>query len=258
MSAFVAVYEEGSINRAAQRLEVAQPSVSNLIRNLESELGVQLFERLTRGTKPTPSGEIFYSHSQRVLAEADAAVLAVTGRSERVAGLVNVGLAATAARGLLPNILGNYLEEFPEVELQISEGYSGTLIEWTLSGQVDFAVVAVAPVDRRLRVRQLVTDQLLLVSSPAQAERYANVSSLADGPPMKMAIPSGRNRIRSVIDSYIHANKLPVDRSVEIDSLQAVLEFVRRNDWVTIVPATAVINELERKEIGRASCRERV
>jgi LysR family nitrogen assimilation transcriptional regulator len=102
ITAFVAVYEVGSINRAAQRLAVAQPSLSAAIRNLEEELAATLFERQARGTKPTPAADIFYRHCQRILSEVDAARKAVTGSPDRVGGPVNVGLAPTAAKGLIP------------------------------------------------------------------------------------------------------------------------------------------------------------
>jgi DNA-binding transcriptional LysR family regulator len=250
IAAFVAVYESGSINRAAQRLDVAQPSVSSVIRNLETELGTQLFERLARGTKPTHMGDTFYRHCQKVLAEVDAARKAVTGGPDRIGGLVNVGLAPTAVKGLMPKFLASYLDEYPEVELQVAEAFSGPLTEWTLSGQVDFAVVAVPPMDRRLTTRRIASEPIVLVSSVEHASRYGRSGRLAEGPPLKLVVPAPRNGLRVLIDSYIHANRLPVERSIEIDSLHGMLEFVRRSDWVTLLSVTAIANELERGEIA--------
>ena len=250
MTAFVAVYESGSINRAAQRLGVAQPSVSNLIRNLENEFGAQLFERMTSGAKPTATGDIFYRHCQKVLAEADAARQAVTGGSDRIGGPVNVGLAPTAAKGLMPKFLASYLDEYPEVELQIAEAFSGPLTEWTLSGQVDFAVVAVPPIDRRLLIRRIASEPIVLVSSHEQARHHDHAGPLAEGPPLKLVLPSPRNGLRTILDSYIHSNDVPVARSIELDSLHGMLEFVRRSDWITLLSVTSIFNELERGEIA--------
>ncbi len=242
MTAFIAVYESGSINRAAQRLGIAQPSVSGVIRNLEAELATALFERQARGTKPTPAGDVFYRHCQRVLAEVDAARKAVTGSPDRIGGPVNVGLAPTAAKGLMPSFLGSYLEEHPDVELQIAEAFSGPLTEWTLSGQVDFAVVAVPPVDRRLVTRRIASEPIVLVSALGHVQPA--------GEPYKIVLPSPRNGLRSVIDGYIHQARLPVARTVELDSLHGMIEFVRRSDWVTLLSVTGIVNELERGEIS--------
>lgn len=250
MSAFVAVYESGSINRAAQRLDVAQPSVSSLIRKLEGDLGRQLFERLANGTKPTAAGDTFYRHCQKVLAEVDAARQAVSGDADRLGGIVNIGLAPTAAKGLMPKFLASYLDRYPDVELQIAEAFSGPLTEWTLSGQVDFAVVAVPPFDRRLTTKRIASEPIVLVSSPQWASGNEHAGPLADGPPLKLVLPSPRNGLRTIIDLYIHANDLPVERLIELDSLYGMLEFVKRSDWVTLLSITAIVNELERGDIA--------
>jgi LysR family nitrogen assimilation transcriptional regulator len=250
MSAFVAVYESGSINRAAQRLYVAQPSVSSLVKKLESDLGTRLFERLASGAKPTAAGDTFYRHCQKVLAEVDAARKSISGGADRVGGVVNVGLAPTAAKGIMPKFLADYLDEYPEVELQIAEAFSGPLTEWTLSGQVDFAVVAVPPIDRRLVTRRIASEPIVLVSSPDWAHDHAHAGPLADDSPLKLVLPSPRNGLRTIIDLYIHANDVPVARSVELDSLYGMLEFVKRSDWVTFLSVTAIVNELERGEIA--------
>ena len=242
MTAFIAVYEAGSINRAAQRLAIAQPSLSAAIRNLEGELAAPLFERQARGTKPTAAADIFYRHCQRVLAEVDAARKAVTGSPDRIGGPVNVGLAPTAAKGLMPKFLGEYLDEHPDVELQIAEAFSGPLTEWTLSGQVDFAVVAVPPVDRRLVTRRIASEPIVLVSALGHVQ--------PEGVPYKLVLPSPRNGLRTVIDGYIHQARLPVARTVELDSLHGMLEFVRHSDWVTLLSVTAIVNELVRGEIA--------
>ena len=250
MAAFVAVYEAGSISRGAQRLDLAQPSVSNLIRNLENELGAVLLERLARGTKSTPTGDTFYRHCQKVLAEAEAARNAVTEGPNRVGGPINVGLAPTAAKGLLPTFLASYLDEYPDVELQIAEAFSGPLTEWTLTGEVDFAVVAVPPIDRRLMIRRIASEPVVLVSSPADRDSLRESDGLAGGPPVKLVLPSSRNGLRAILDSYIHANDVPVARSIEVDSLHGMLAFVGHSDWVTLLPVTAIIDELERGEIS--------
>jgi DNA-binding transcriptional LysR family regulator len=250
LSAFVAVYETGSINRAAQRLDLAQPSVSNVIRNLEAELGTPLFERLARGTKPTPTGDTFYRHCLKVLAEVDAARKSVTGGPDRVGGPVNAGLAPTAAKGLMPKFLAGYLDEHPEVQVFVAEAFSGPLTEWTLSGQVDFAVVAVPPIDRRLVTRRIASEPIVLVSSIEEEHRFGKDGPLTDGPPLKLVLPSPRNGLRTILDSYIHTNDLPVARSIELDSLHGMLEFVRRSDWVTLLSVTAIVSELERGEIA--------
>jgi LysR family transcriptional regulator, nitrogen assimilation regulatory protein len=249
ISAFVAAYEEGSINRAAQRLNLAQPSVSGILRDLETEMGATLLERLARGAHPTPAGETFYRHCLKVLAEVDAARKSVMGGADRVAGPVNIGLAPTVAKGLMPRFIASYLADFPDVQLRIAEAFSGPLAEWTLSGEVDFAVVAVPPVDRRLVTRRLSPDPIYLISSP-QGLASTTSGPFSQLPPVKIALPSQNNGLRTMLDRYIRSVGLTVDRLVEIDSLHGILELLKRSDWVTLLSLTSILKELDRRELA--------
>ncbi len=249
LATFVAICEAGSINRAAQRLGLSQPSVSNALRALEDELGVILFDRLARGVRPTPQGETFYPHCQRVLAEADAARKAVTADPDRLSGPINVGLAPTAAKGLVPKFLASYLADHPDVQVRIAEAFSGPLTEWTLSGEVDFAIVAVPPIDRRLTILRIASEPIVLVAARNTGRPGRTPLRLCDGPALKLVLPSPKNGLRTILDSYIHANDLPVSQSIAMDSLHGMLEFVKRSEWVTLLSVTAIANELERGEI---------
>jgi DNA-binding transcriptional LysR family regulator len=140
---FVAVAEERSFTRAAERLWVAQPGLSTQIRRLETELGVKLFERHTRGADLTQAGELFLERARVALAAADAA--GATGR-DLEAGLVGrlrLGIASGARWRPASDLLRRFSHEHPDVELTVLEAYGGTLWRDLRDGRID-ALVAPA------------------------------------------------------------------------------------------------------------------
>jgi DNA-binding transcriptional LysR family regulator len=134
---FVAIAEERSFTRAAERLWVAQPGLSTQIRQLESELGVQLFERHTRGVDLTDAGEVFLERARAALSAAD--VAAGTGRDLEagLVGSVRLGLSTDARWHGTPLLLAQFAREHEGVELSVLESDGGTLWRDLRDGRVD-------------------------------------------------------------------------------------------------------------------------
>jgi DNA-binding transcriptional LysR family regulator len=140
---FLAIAEERSFTRAAERLWVAQPGLSTQMRRLEAELDVQLFERHTRGVDLTQAGELLLERARVAIAAADTA--AATGRDldQGVIGSVRLGVADGARWRLTPDVIQRFSRERPGVELALLEGYGGTLWRELRERRVD-ALVAPA------------------------------------------------------------------------------------------------------------------
>jgi DNA-binding transcriptional LysR family regulator len=124
---FVAIAEERSFTRAAERLWIAQPGLSTQIRRLEAELGVQLFNRHTRGVDLTDAGEVFLERARVALAAADAAAATGSDLEAGVVGSVRLGLATGARWHRTSDVLERFTRERGGVELTVIEGYGGTL-----------------------------------------------------------------------------------------------------------------------------------
>ncbi|MGB6285602.1 MAG: LysR family transcriptional regulator, partial [Xanthobacteraceae bacterium] len=117
---FVAVGEEQPFGRASRRLRVAQPALSRQIQDLEEEIGFKLFERLPRGVKLNPAGNLFLEDARRILQEVDDAA----ARAARVAlgrsGTLRVGFTENASwRGVVPDSFRRFREQQPDAELQL-------------------------------------------------------------------------------------------------------------------------------------------
>jgi DNA-binding transcriptional LysR family regulator len=138
---FVAIAEEQSFTRAAERLWVAQPGLSTQIRRLEAELGVRLFDRHTRGVDLTLAGELFLERARVALAAAEAASATGHDLESGVVGTIRLGIANEAGWRFTSDVLQRFSRERPGVELTVLEGHGGTLWRDLRDGRLD-AVVA--------------------------------------------------------------------------------------------------------------------
>jgi DNA-binding transcriptional LysR family regulator len=141
---FVAIAEERSFTRAAERLWVAQPGLSVQIRRLEAELGVQLFDRRTRGVDLTEAGSLFLERARDALAAAEFAGAIGRDLETGVAGSLNLGIATCAHWGSTLRMLERFAREHSGVELASLEGYGGTLWRELRDGRLDVLLAPAA------------------------------------------------------------------------------------------------------------------
>jgi DNA-binding transcriptional LysR family regulator len=160
---FVAVAEEGNFTRAAARLHMQQPPLSQQLQALERELGVRLFNRLPRGVELTAAGAAFLEDSRSALAHVEAS----SQRARRVAsgaiGTLSIGIATSAAtQEIVPRVISEFRRRHPGVDLTFVEGNAATLSEAVLARRADVALVR-APVDRAasLRYEKILQEPLL-------------------------------------------------------------------------------------------------
>ena len=141
LTSFVAVAEELHFRRAAERLHLAQPSVSQHIRGLEAELGVRLFERNRRGAALTAAGDALLPEARDLLARAEgaAAIARSTGIGER--GRLRLSLTRSLTGGIAGAIVAAYRQRYPEVELEMSVGNTMLHVEQLLEGGIDVGFV---------------------------------------------------------------------------------------------------------------------
>jgi DNA-binding transcriptional LysR family regulator len=142
---FVAVAETGNVTRAAERLHIAQPSLSAAIRQLEAQLGVELLARHGRRVTVTPAGELLLRRGRELLEQADAVVADVRAHGAVAAGRLRIGLSPTARYGAGPALLAACAERAPAVMLYTSEDTTGALLRDVAAGRLDLAVTFCAP-----------------------------------------------------------------------------------------------------------------
>ncbi|MEW1911444.1 LysR substrate-binding domain-containing protein [Kitasatospora sp. NPDC085895] len=234
---FTAVAELGNFTRAAERLHVAQPSLSQQIKALERELGAELLHRSRGATTPTDAGEALLPLARRILADTDSARLAVQETVQLRRGRVRLGAPPSLCVSLLPDVLGAFRVRFPGVDLQVSEGGSGDLVAALGAGELDLAlIVSPSPggVLPGLEITPLLHEDLVLVSAEPLPEQAVPVGELRDRP--LVMFRTGYALRDATLAACREAGFEP-RFAVEGGEMDAVLGFVRAGLGPAVVPA---------------------
>jgi LysR family hydrogen peroxide-inducible transcriptional activator len=168
-----AIAETGSFSRAAERCQVAQPSLSQQILKLEEDLGAKLFDRLGRSVRLTEAGRAFLPHARSILGQIETARSSVADKTADVRGSVSVGVIPTIAPYMMPGYTTVFTRKYPEAKLRIVEETTPILIESLRSLSVDLAILSLPLRHKDLELFPLRTEPLFVVL-PADHPRAAN------------------------------------------------------------------------------------
>ena len=160
---FVAVAEELHFSRAAERLHVAQPAVSEQVRKLEQELGVRLFNRSRRNVSLTDAGAVLLPEARRVLRQAEAARRAVRTARDRPTSLLRIGYVPTSLPASVPRALQRLTSGMSRLETRMDPGSAIELVEAVREGELDAAIVSLPAATAGLRVTPLGEQHALAV-----------------------------------------------------------------------------------------------
>ena len=247
--AVIAVCEEGSFTRAAERENATQSGISQHVAAVERALKVRLFDRTTGGVTPTPAGLRYYKRCVEAVGTLAQAAEEARALAGEVSGELRIGLMPTFTRAVLAPVLDDFVPRCPEVRLHIVEGYSSLLTEMVLDDALDFAVVPAFEGTIGLKSRMLVRDREMLISGPRAGFTPLAPLRLAECRPFKIVVPSPDNIRRRNLETYFQANGVEIAAMLEMDAMIATLEFVARSDWVTILPSVISVNDIGRGEL---------
>jgi DNA-binding transcriptional LysR family regulator len=152
---FVALVNEMHFTKAAQQLHIAQPALSQNIRQIEDELGARLLVRTNRDVALTPAGRVFYQEACLTLQQLERTQNAVRRAVRGEAGSLAIGFTVTTILGDLPRALSRFKDHYPEVELMVRDLPVDTLVAMLRNGQLDVICVDSGVVDPRLESKAL-------------------------------------------------------------------------------------------------------
>lgn len=276
---FAEVARTGHFTRAAEHLHLAQPSLSRQIANLEGELGVELFHRARGNVALTAAGERLLPFARRMLADAETA----RGEMAELAGLrrgrVRLGATPTLCTSLVAEVLADYRERHPGIDIEILERGSRSLISALMDGALDLALIVTSVSSGAARAvlerEPILSERLVVVSSAAAADPFRGEGSGAlgagrsaddapgergegpgergEGPgerPVSLRelarVPQvlfpGNYDLRVAVDAALGAEGLAPCIAVEGAEMDAALRFAERGIGVAVVPAMVAVD----------------
>lgn len=237
---FCAVVRHGTFTRASRAQNVAQPSLSQQILKLESELGAPLFDRMPRTAKLTVFGRAFLPKAERILRELEDAkseMLEMTGEEK---GSVILGLIPTIAAYLLPRILSGFSRQHPLVKIQVVEEITPLILERLHQGTADMAIAALPIPGAELETTELFTEGFFAAlpeNHPRAKHKTIRLADLRDEP--FLLLKEGHCFRDNLITACRESRTRP---SVAFESGQfsTILAMVSAGAGVSAVPAMAV------------------
>jgi DNA-binding transcriptional LysR family regulator len=243
VEAFLTVAERRSVSAAATALYVTQPALTARLKNLERELGVDLFLRTPRGMRLTPEGRAFRPHAQRaVQALAEGRELLRELREGQVGELL-VGAAPAVSTYVLPHVLRRFQEAFPNVRLVVRTGHSEDVLEMVLREQVHVGLVRELP-HPAVTTTPLYEDEIVLVVDPSH--RFAGEAAIAvQELGSERLILFDRTSSYFVLTSAFFREAGVVPRGVmELDNVDATKKMVEHGLGIAFLPYTSIREEL--------------
>ncbi|WP_413501138.1 LysR family transcriptional regulator [Psychrobacter maritimus] len=248
---FVAVAEEKSFNKAAERLFISQPPLSRQIKQLEEEMGVVLIDRDQRPLKLTEAGVFFYEHAIQILRKSDN-LRAMTMRKGIFDGSLSIGFVASILYGTLPRVISRFRKVYPNIEIKLHELNSWQQTQALTNGKIDVGFGRLLFEDASVR-RILLREESLVVAVPIdhhimqQKRRTITIADLSSEN-LLLYPKAPRPSFIDYILGLFEARNIEPNSFSEVSELHVALGLVAAGEGVTIVPRA--LENLRGTEIG--------
>ncbi len=249
---FLAVVEDGGVTRAASRLHVAQPSLSQALRTLERELGAELFLRVSRGLRLTAAGEALVGPARQALRMMDAARAAVGEVSELVAGTLQIAALATLAVDPLSALIGRFRREHPGVVVHVREPESAAALSTLVrAGECELGLAHLPLPQEDLHTLELGEQELLFVLPPHSESGSALAPGALREVPLVVSRPGTSTRM--LLEQALDAVAVTPRIAVETDAREAIVPLVLAGAGAALLPAALAHEAGRRGAVVRAA-----
>ena len=240
---FLAIAQHRTFTRAAEAVHISQPSLSVQIMALEDELGTPLFDRLGRQVALTGAGRILFDHAERVVRELDQAAALIRELSGAHSGTLAVGTLSTVNSYLMPPLVCQFKERFPNVHLRIEASPSSDIEEQLAANRLDLGL-CLLPVAHDHLVSTRLFDETLVLVAPSDMPLPSRRMRMRELAKLPLVLMPADYCLRKMIEAECAEAGIRPQVSVEMSSPEGILEAVKQGAGLTILPELYVRHRL--------------
>ncbi len=250
LKAFLAIAEYKTFTAGARQVNITQAAISMQIRQLEDEVGLQLFTRTPRRVIVTEAGEYLMERARRILREHDSALAEIAELAGAEHGRLRIGSAsAMFATQQLPGILEKLKGRFLKAEITVSSGTSQTLVDKIQHGDIDIAFVSLPVETSNVQTDLLFSDEIVAIAHPRHPlakEKFISAATLAGE---QLILGEHGGNTRRMIDDFFAAANVRPNVVMELNRQEAITQMVENNMGVGIAGAKNVAKEIREKRL---------
>ena len=247
LDVFCKVVELRSFTKAAQAMQLSQPTVSDHIRSLEEELDHKLVDRLGREVGPTPAGRLLYSYAARILRLQQETLQAIIEYGGQFSGDVLIGASTIPGTFILPKLIGSFRQHFPDIKTIVHISGSRAIAKKVLDGEYDLGLVGAIWNERGFEWKPLFHDTLVLVAHPDNSlinTQPLTVSTLLDQPFVLREQGSGTRKIIAGILEAKGYKETDLQEVALFNSNEAVKEAVKAGVGISMLSRRSIAKDL--------------
>ncbi len=237
---FIAVADEGSFSRAAGKVRVAQPSLSQQIRKLEAEVGQPLFDRLPRSVVLTEAGRCFIDYARQILTSISEARRCVDELKGEITGRLAVGAIPTIAPYVLPELVGKFQKHYSEVTLEIVEDVTDGITKRVEAGELDVALVSTCKQSPTLRRESLGNEPLLALLPKGHPLAKKSQVELDDLKSQRFLLLHEMHCLSQQVHHLLESRRFRPEMALAGSQLGTIANMVAASIGVSIVPQMMV------------------
>ncbi|MFH1515524.1 MAG: LysR family transcriptional regulator [bacterium] len=237
---FLAVMNEGSLGRAAKKVYLSQPAVSQAIAALEQTVGTKLFHRTNKGVIPTPAAHFLKEGVNRSDACLVAALNKISELGEMKRGSISIASSDTLSLYLLPKPLSNFRNEYPDIELRVTNRSSDAIVEMVKNREVDIGLISNSLNENGISVLQIDKSPMVLIMPAKSGYLSRNPPTMNDIANLDLILLEKSSRIRQEIEQAFTRAGISLKVAMEVSSFEVAKTFVREGLASSLLPAIAL------------------